>query len=156
MIDNFSNKKSISEYDFQLLIDAEKIAYHVFRLFEKEKDTREYVDIIAMSFCDYDVISDLEIPIMHRAKMVLKKDYDTDMMSYPFKYENIKLKIQRYGLLKDLENYFINKNIKYDSDKVFFKGQELSSSDPNVEYFMDQINDIDLDLINLDNKNINI
>lgn len=150
------DKKRLSETQFNDYIDSETIAFYVYDFIIRKKYTDEYVDVLGNTFCSYCGELDSKIPNFYSAKCILEKDYNVDMLSLPFRNESNKLKIMRYGLVQQLEDYFKENKIKYKPNKAFFKGQELSSIDPNVEHIMDQINDIDLDLINLDSKNIDI
>lgn len=149
-------KNKYTEKDFIELIDGETIAYYCYDLLIRKKLDDEYVDIIANTYCSYNRDLKPHLPAFYRAKLVLEKDYNVNMYELPFKFEKLKDEIRRYELIKELENYFEEKNILYKKDKVYFKYQELSSLDPNIEKIMDEINDIDMNLINTDKTNINI
>lgn len=146
------DKKNISETEFERYIGAETTAYYINDLLVKQKLDNEYVDVLASTYCNFFNKDNFDFRAMYFTKLILNDDYNVDMYSLPFRFEDIKLKTQRYEYIEELKNYFDKNNIKYDSNKVFFKGQELSSIDSNVEKIMDYINDIDLDLINYDNQ----
>lgn len=138
------------------LIDSETIAYYSYDLLVRQKLEGEYVDIIANTYCSYNRDFKEHLPAFYRAKLVLENDYIVNMYELPFKFEELKDEIRRYELIKELENYFQEKNIPYKKGKAYFKGQELSSLNPNIEKIMDEINHIDMNLINMDKTNINI
>lgn len=146
------DKTKLTERDFQDLLDKELIAYHSYRLIIKEKLDDEYVDIIANTYCGLHGKLKDSIPLLYEAKIVLANDYKTNIYALPFRYEDIKLEVKRYDLIKQLELYFELSNTPFKKGKAFVKGQELSSSNSFVGDIMEQIHDIDIDLINIDNS----
>lgn len=112
--------------------------------------------MIANTCCNFCIDLDRIIPALVSARKILEDDYGVDMYSLPFYREDIKLKVERLDLINQLENYFKENNIDYENKQIFYKGQELSSNDSNIKDYIDKINKIDLDLINFENKRIDI
>jgi len=145
------DKKKLSEEDFELLLDAERLAFHSYRIFVKEKLNNEYVDVIASTLFDFYGNLDYEVPIYYEAKNILNNDYNLDFYSLPFYNEKTKLRIKKYDLIKELSTYMDNNKIKYKSDKILNKAQQLSSNNKYIKDIMNKINNIDDKLYIIDN-----
>lgn len=139
-------KKNYSDIDFLQFIEGETIAYHCYNgLVKKKKNYNEGVDIIANTYCIFDSNFKRHIPSFYKAKQILETDYNVNMYDLPFHFEEVKLDIQKYELLKNLEEYLKSQNIDYSKDDTYLLGIELSKVDINV---LNIINEID----NINNK----
>lgn len=88
------NKKKISRHDFDILINGEKIAFEVYKNMVKKNNGKEFVDIIANSYCDANLESEEMLDFLDRARYVLAKDYGVDMLELQFRFDHIKDKVR--------------------------------------------------------------
>lgn len=91
---NGKSKKNITRKDFNILLNGEKIAFEVYKNMVKRNDGKEFVDVIANSYCDTMLESDEMIDYLDRARYVLNKDYEVDMFELQFRHEHIKDKVK--------------------------------------------------------------
>lgn len=143
---NIDKKKIKGIDDFELLLDSERIAYYSYKIIFNDKTENEYVDIIANTCCVYSISLKQIIKALVRAKDILKNDYDVNMYSLPFYREIIKLSVEKYDLLNQLENYFKKNNINYDSKKILNKAHELVDNNSTIEELINKIDEIDLEI----------
>lgn len=151
-----SRRKDLSLEELHTTIRAELMAFHIYDSFVRKKETYEFTDAIMNAYGELGCKFITHLPAIYKAKEILKNHYEVNIYELPFRSQNIKLEIKKYDLLQQLERYFKDNNIDYKSDDVFIKGQELSKLDSNIKLIIDEINDIDMDLKDLEGKEINI
>jgi len=99
------DKRNISEKDFIIFIDSEKVAFYVYDVLVRRKVAKEYVDIIADTYTE--IIRDNEKDMLGtfvKAYDILKTDYNVYMLELPFKNNYLK------NELNDVLVFGINKN----------------------------------------------
>ena len=140
------NKKKLTRNEFDDLIKSEILACYSYYVLVRKKAKKEYVDILAGSYCEFCEELDYEVPIYYNAKNILEKDYNVDLYSLPFKNEMVKLEIKRYDLIKQLKS----NNIDYDSFEV------LDNPDPEIKKIVEELEKINNELLDYDDMNIYI
>ena len=101
------NKKKLSRDEFDILNDAERVAFYVYYMLVK-KHKNECADIVGRSYGEL-IYNNTgrHILVYAKAREILKDDYGVDLMSLPFKDEKLKQDIQDV-LNKDISINKIN------------------------------------------------
>lgn len=148
------NKRDLSESEFNDLANAERIAFYTYYYIIKNKMIKEYVDILGNTVCGF-INSYEQIPVYYTAMNILREEYKIGMLALPFKDKNFKLEIEKYDLLKRLENYFNDNNIKLNKD-IITTAKELKENDSAINFILNRIEIIDKELNNTSYDNISI
>lgn len=151
------SKKNYNEKDFLEYIDSEIIAFYCNDLIVREKNNNEYVDTISNSFCSH-YVDDLKlrVPVFYKAKLILERDYNVDIYKLPFKDNTLKTRIRRYELMENIKEYLIENEIYCNKNEIYDKAKDLSKTSDYIKKIIDEITDIDIKLINYNNKNFKI
>lgn len=110
LFDRSKDKMDFSKEEMYEWLDAEHLAYDIYYHNKNNLFKNDTIETLMNSDCFF-INGNIKIPTLSKVKDILKRDYNIDLYSMPFKNSDLKNEIDIYESLNNKKDITYNKDI---------------------------------------------